>query len=148
MPEPMRQQVLDLGALRKAAEALDGGLALVGKTGWFDQQSPIVQDMLIAGVIQHFEFVYELSIKMIRRRIEVDSDSPDEVDKANFRDLLRIAGEKGLVADVEAWFGWRKTRNISAHAYDREIAHQVYADSLKFINDARLLLTQLEARNA
>jgi nucleotidyltransferase substrate binding protein (TIGR01987 family) len=147
MLEPMRQPVLDLGALRKAVAALDGGLALVGNTGWFDQQSPIVQDMLIAGVIQHFEFVYELSVKMIRRQMELDSDSPDEVDQTNFRDMLRIAGEKGLIDDVEAWFFHRKTRNISAHTYDRAIAHQVYENSLVFVNDARLLLIRLEARN-
>jgi hypothetical protein len=63
-----------------------------------------VQDILMAGVIQNFEFVYKLSIKMIRRQIELESASPEEIDKTNFWDMVRVAGEKGLIADVEAWF--------------------------------------------
>ena len=143
----MEKPVLDTSAFRHAVVALEGGLGAVGNNAWFDLQSIIVQDMMIAGVIQHFEFVYELSIKMIRRQIEMDADSPNEIDATNFRDMLRIAGEKGLIADVEAWFTYRKMRNISAHTYDRTIAWQVYEDTLRFVDDARSLLSLLEARN-
>ena len=118
-----------------------------GNSPWFNQQSSNVQNTLIAGVIQNFEFVYELSMKMIRRQLELDSDSPNEVDETNFRDVLRIAAEKGLIADVEAWFFYRKMRNVSAHTYDRAKAQKVYQDTLTFINDARSLLARLEARN-
>jgi nucleotidyltransferase substrate binding protein (TIGR01987 family) len=107
-----------------------------------------VQNTLIAGVIQNFEFVYEISFKMIKRQIEEESASPGEVDKSDFRDLLRVAAEKGLVADVEPWFKYRKMRNITAHTYDHEKAQQVYQDTLIFINDARALLQALETRNA
>ena len=84
---------------------------------------------------------------MIRRQIELGSDSPDEVDKANFRDMLRIAGEIGLISDVEAWFYYRKMRDLSAHAYDQEKARQVYQDTFTFIKDARALLAVLESHN-
>ncbi len=60
---------------------------------------------------------------------------------------LRIAGEKSLIADVEAWFFYRRMRNLSAHTYDREKARQVYQDTLTFVSDARSLLAVLEARN-
>ena len=143
----MTENSLNLAAIRNAVSSLEGGLALVANRVWFDQQPPVVQDMVMAGVIQHFEFVYELSIKMIRRQIELESDSPDEVDKTNFRDMLRIAGEKGIIEDVEVWFEYRKTRNITAHTYDREIAHQVYEDTQKFIGDVRALLARLEMNN-
>jgi nucleotidyltransferase substrate binding protein (TIGR01987 family) len=143
----MKEPSLDLSAFRNAIALLAGGLDLVSDSTWFDLQPSIAQDMVIAGVIQYFEFVYELSVKMIRRQIELESDSPDEIDMTNFRDMLRIAGEKGIIADVEAWFAYRKTRNISAHTYDRKIAHQVYEDTLRFIGDARSLLACLEARN-
>ena len=143
----MNEPSLDLTAFRNAIASLEGGLELVGNSVWFNQQPSIVQDMLIAGVIQHFEFVYELSIKMIRRQIELESDSPDQIDRTNFWDMLRIAGEKGIIAGVEAWFAYHKTRDISAHTYDREIAQQVYKDTQKFIGGARSLLAGLEARN-
>ena len=139
---------LDLSALRNAIASLEDGLEVVGDSSWFNAQSGKVQNTLIAGIIQNFEFVYEICIKMIRRQIELESASPDEVDATNFRDLLRVAAERRLVDDVEAWFKYRHMRNITAHTYDHEKAQQVYQGTLVFIQDARALLHALEARNA
>ena len=144
----MANNPLDLSALRGAVSSLEDGLEVVSDSAWFNLQSSKVQNTLIAGVIQNFEFVYEISFKMIKRQIEEESASPNEVDESNFREVLRVAAEKGLVADVEAWFKYRKMRNITAHTYDHEKAQQVYRDTLIFINDARALLIALEARNA
>lgn len=139
---------LDLQALKDAVASLDDGLEVVSDPVWFNQQSDKVRNTLISGVIKNFEFVYEIGIKMVRRQIELESASPTEVDESNFREVLRVAGEKGLIADVEAWFKYRKMRNITAHTYDHDKAQQVYLDTLQFIGDARALLQALEARNA
>ncbi len=146
-PGEMSGTVLDLSALRDAIESLEDGLAVVNDTHWFAAQNPKVRNTLIAGVIKNFEFVYEIGIKMIKRRIELDSLTPGEADQANFRDLLRTAGEKGLVADVASWFDYRKLRNVTAHTYDRIKAAEVYKDLMKFTGNARLLLERLEAVN-
>lgn len=138
---------LDLSALQDAIASLSDGLEVVSDPAWFSGQSDKVQNTLISGVVKNFEFVYEISIKMLKRMIELESSSPTEVDESNFRDLLRTAGEKGLIADVEAWFRYRKMRNITAHTYDHQKAQQVYQDSLRFIVDARALLAALERRN-
>jgi len=138
---------LDLSALENAIASLEASSAVVGNRAWFAAQSQAVQDTLIAGVIQNFEFVYELAVKMIRRRIEVDAATPTEADFADFRDLMRSAAERGLIADVEAWFGYRKLRNVTAHTYDREKARQVYQGLSPFLSEARALLRNLEARN-
>lgn len=139
---------LDLSALENALISLNDSLAVVSDVAWFNAQTGGVQNTLIAGVVKNFEFVYELSIKMIRRRLEIGSDSPAEIDKLEYRDLLRHAAEKGLLGDVEAWFKYRKMRNITAHTYDHEKAQQVYRDTLTFIGDANDLLTHLKALNA
>jgi nucleotidyltransferase substrate binding protein (TIGR01987 family) len=138
---------LDLSALRSAAASLEGALRVAGDSAWFDAQSQAVRDTLIAGVVQNFEFVYELSVKMLRRQLESASDSPDEIDKASFRDMLRMAGEKGLVEDVEAWFRHRTMRSETTHAYDHEKARAVYQAAPALLNDARALLVALEASN-
>ena len=143
----MADTKLDLSALRSALASLEDGLDVVRDTGWFHQQSSKVQNTLVAGVIQNFEFVYEVGYKMLRRQIELEAASPADVDESNFRDVLRLAGEKGLVADVEAWFRYRHMRNTTAHTYDPEKAQQVYQGTLPFIDDARALLANLEARN-
>ncbi len=139
---------LDLSALQRALASLEDGLEVVSDSDWFNQQSPKVQNTLVAGVIQNFEFVYEVGVKMLKRQIEQESASPDEVDHASFRDVLRLAAEKGLIDNVEAWFGYRQMRNITAHTYDHDKAQQVYQGTLLFIDDARALLARLEARNA
>jgi len=138
---------LDLTALRNALASLAGGLELVGDLAWFDSQPAIARDMLIAGIIQSFEFVYEISVKMIRRQLEMDALSPTEIDGANFKDILRIAAERGLIDNVEAWFKYRKMRNQTAHTYDRVKAQEVYRDTQTFVGDAQSLLDRLEAHN-
>lgn len=138
---------LDLTPLAFAIASLEEGIAVASNETWFSSQTEAVRNTLLAGVIQNFEFVYELSIKMIRRRIELDAATPDEADFADFRDLLRTAAERGLVSDVEAWFEYRNLRNITSHTYDHEKAWRVYRGTLAFLSDAKALLKALEARN-
>lgn len=139
---------LDLGALRSAVSWLEDGLDVVSDDHWFRRQSAKVQNTLVAGVIQNFEFIYEIGFKMLRRQIEAESASPEDVDETNFRAVLRVAAEKGLITDVEAWFKYRQMRIITAHTYDHGKAQKMYQGTLDFIADARALLQKLEARNA
>ena len=139
--------LLDLSSLKNAIQSLQDGISVVSNSNWFYQQTAAVQNTLIAGVIQNFEFVYELSIKMLRRQLEREMANPSEMDEVNYRDFLRIAAERGLLAKVEPWFAYRTMRNITAHTYDHEKAQQVYEDTLGFIIDAKSLLKNLEKRN-
>jgi nucleotidyltransferase substrate binding protein (TIGR01987 family) len=143
----MSEPTLDLGSLRAAIASFEDALDVVGDETWFGVQSPKVQNTLMAGVIQNFEFVYEIGFKMIKRRLELDSASPGDVDGQNFRDILRLAGETGLVDDVAAWFEYRTMRNITAHTYDYAKAQQIYRGALTFRGDAIALLARLELRN-
>jgi nucleotidyltransferase substrate binding protein (TIGR01987 family) len=140
-------QPLDLSALRKAITSLAEALDIVQAEAWFTNQPKAVQNTLLAGVIQNFEFVFELSVKMIKRRLEADAFTPEEVDESNFRDVLRAAGEKGLVKDVEAWFSYRKLRGTTSHTYDQDKARQVYDGIPRFLQDAQQVLAALESRN-
>ncbi len=144
----MDQPPLDLSALRNTVASLDGAIGFVADDPWFNRQPLALRNTLLAGVIQNFEFVYELSVKMPRRELDRGSDTPGEIDAADFRDMLRIAAERGLIDNIEAWFGYRQMRNLSAHTYDQTKAWQVYRDTRPFLADARMLLARLEARNA
>lgn len=143
----MHNDTLNLEALQYAISSLEDALTVVGNSSWFNDQNSAVQNTLIAGVIQNFEFVYEISIKMIKRQLNLESASPSEVDETDFRNILRMAAEKGLIANVEAWFTYRKMRNMTSHTYDHAKAQQVYQGTLAFISDARNLLKKLEERN-
>ena len=143
----MTPSTLDLSALKNALSSLEDGYGAAGNSAWLNAQSEAVKRTLVAGVIQNFEFVYELSVKMMRRRLELDAASPSDIDQAGYRDLVRIAAERGLVSNVEAWFSYRELRNITAHTYDQKKADLVYHNIPAFISDARRLLAQLEAHN-
>lgn len=143
----MEGQGLDLTPLRRAIAALDAGIGVVHDTDWFEVQSSAVRETLMAGVIQQFEFVYELAVKTVRRALEMEEAIPGETDALGFRDMLRVAAEKGIVADVERWFAYRHMRNITAHTYDWEKAQVIYDHCAQFLADVRDVLHALEARH-
>lgn len=50
------------------------------------------------GLIQRFEFTYDLTHKMVRRVIEQAAASAEKVDHMSFPTLIRTANEADLVA--------------------------------------------------
>lgn len=138
---------LDFSALQQANHSLSDAIDVVENEQWFNQQKKAVQNTLIAGVIQNFEFSYELSIKMLKRQMEKESASPDEIDFTSYRGMLRLAAEKGLVQHIDSWFEYRQMRNITSHTYDHEKARQVYEMTSCFLKDAGELQAKLEQRD-
>jgi len=96
--------------------------------------------------IQRFEYTYELSIKTIKRYIEHEMPLPERVDQLNYRDLLRIAFEAGLIKNVEPWFQFREARNQTSHAYDANKAQAVFQVLAGFVDHAQYLLNELDRR--
>jgi nucleotidyltransferase substrate binding protein (TIGR01987 family) len=137
---------LDLAPLRQAMTSLEDSLQVVTDEAWLQNQSAAVRNTLFAGVIQNFEFVYELGMKMLRRQIEAESATPGETDQLGFRDLLRVGAEKGLIGDVEAWFRYRQMRGTTSHTDNLAQARQVHEGVRPFLTDARALLSALERR--
>lgn len=143
----MNTAALDLQPLRGAILSVEDGLAVLSGGAWTKEPTGVVFNTLRAGVIQGFEYTYELSVKMLRRRLRLDFESRSVVDGASFKDLIRMAGERGLVSSVEAWFSYRDLRNATAHTYDLKKAEQVAAEIPAFIQEAKFLLSRLEASN-
>ena len=71
------------------------------------------------------------------------SDSPGELDALGYKDMLRMAVERGLIRDAMPWFGFRELRNITSHAYNPEQAAQVYAGIPAFLYQAQALVARL-----
>ncbi|WP_088311076.1 nucleotidyltransferase substrate binding protein [Novosphingobium sp. B 225] len=127
---------LDFSSLAKAVARLDEGLARY--------QAELNDDQIRDGLIQRFEFTYDLSHRMLRRALEQASANPEEVDRMGFPDLIRTASEQGLVqGDWTAWRSYREMRNITSHSYDEAKALQVAAAIPAFLAEARALLQNL-----
>lgn len=136
--------ILDLSSLRKAVVSLEKAL----KVSALNISSPDVKETLRAGVIQNFEFTYELCWKFIQRWLK-ENEPSDEINLPRTRkDLFRKAADKGLIKDPVPWFEFADARNLTSHAYDEEKAEIVYQSAKRFILDAQYLLKQLEQKNA
>lgn len=131
---------IDLTSFRKALDSLDRGLLRA-------QQAPDDEE-LRDGAIQRFEYSYELAWKSLKRVLEAEAASPDEIDLLSFRDLIRFGAERGLIDSPEDWFVFREERNISSHPYDEAKAAEVYNTALLFAVKARQLLEKLESRKS
>lgn len=138
---------LDITALQNAFTSLEKTISKLEDLQWFNQQEEIVQDTLIAGSIQKFEFVYELSFKMLKRQLKAIESNDSDIDSTDFRDILRIAAHYGLIESPEIWFDYRKMRNITSHTYDQNKALQVYSGISDFLESSRFLVVQLQKRN-
>lgn len=131
---------LDLASLKKAIGSLERAISR-------SLAAPEDEELRDA-VIQRFEYSYELSWRMLKRRLELDAPTPASIDALAFKDLIREGAERGLIAKPQAWFEYRRQRNIITHTYDEEKAKQVHKAAMDFLQDAKGLLQELEGRNA
>lgn len=122
-----------LTSLEKAMASVHEVLAL--------EKTVIVRD----ATIQRFEYTYELCVTLLKRHLEQEAGVTD-VDQLDKRDLFRVANEKGLIRDTEAWFGYYRARNQTSHTYNSRKAEQVYEAVRPFAADAQFLLDELKKR--
>jgi len=131
---------LNLAPLENAVSRLTEGLARYEK----DISDTQIRD----GLIQRFEFSYEISHKMLKRHLEAVSPTPEQFDAMAFADLIRSANEQSLLlGDWSSWKIYREMHSKTSHTYDEEIAIEVVQGIPAFLEEARYLLKQLQQRN-
>ena len=85
-----------------------------------------LSDLENQGLIQAFEFTYELSWNVIKDFYREQGDT----DIQGSRDAFRLAFQRGLVDKGDIWMEMIKSRMLSSHTYNEETAKQV-SDSIK-----------------
>lgn len=132
---------LDTTALGNAVRRLREGLAR-------HEREP-TDEQLRDGLIQRFEFTYELSHRMLRRYLKETVPSPDEIERMPFADLIRTGNAQGLLGgDWPVWRRYREMRTRTSHTYDAAAAEQVVAAIPGFLQEAEHLLAELRRRLA
>ena len=138
--------MLDFSSLRKAIHQLNEALQIYDSK--IVQNHPKLKLYMRAAAIQSFEYTYELSIKMLRRYMEMISSNPSEVKEWSFENLIRECWGHGfLSAELIEWKKYRKYRGTTSHTYDEEKAKEVFQILPTFLKEATYLLSQLEERN-
>lgn len=127
---------LDFTPLERAVARLSEGLSR--------HQAEPADTQLRDGLIQRFEFTYDLSHKMLRRALEAAAATPGEIDRMSFPTLVRTGYEQGLLEQGwPAWEAYRKMRNITSHTYDETRASAVVAMIPEFLGEVRFLVDRL-----
>lgn len=130
---------LNLSPFQNAVSRLEEGLIRYR----LDERDDQIRD----GLIQRFEFTYELAHKSLKRYLESASPDPSGLDQATFQELIRLGNEAGLLkSNWSSWRGYREMRSRSSHTYDASIAVEIVKAIPEFIEECRYLLVQLTGR--
>ncbi len=86
---------------------------------------------------------------MLKRYLERTSPNPELIDAMSFADLIRTGNEQSLLlSDWNKWKVFREMRSKSSYTYDEGTALEVILVISDFIEKAKVLLNQLQLRNA
>ncbi|MDR1163755.1 MAG: nucleotidyltransferase substrate binding protein [Candidatus Accumulibacter sp.] len=135
----MSSEKLDLTPLCNAISRL--------REAWERYRRDITDTQIRDGLIQRFEFTYEISHKMLKRFLEMTSSSPAEFDGMSFQDLIRTGNERGLLlGDWPKWKDYRNMRAKTSHTYDEDVALEVVAGIPGFLEEAVYLQKRLNEK--
>ncbi len=130
-----------IGSLTESVEVIDRYLANGGGLN-----EPEFRTFRAAGVIQNFEFTYELGWKAMRTWLG-ENVGKTLVDGITRKELFRLAAEQYLIDDIIPWFDYHRQRNQTSHTYEEKTAVEVYQCVRGFLADSQALLTKLAEKN-
>ena len=138
---------LDLSSLKEAVASLEKTLRAACSAEKMAVLDKDQREAIKAGVIQNFEFTYEVCWKFIQRWLKENRSTAEATDPRTRKDLFRMAARDGLIRDPLVWFEYGDAHNLTSHAYNRAKADIVFQAAVRFLPDAKYLLERLESRN-
>ena len=95
------------------------------------------------GVIQRFEYTFELAWNTLKDRLEYDGIAFRSVTP---RSIIRQAYQSGLIQNGETWLDMLTDRNLMSHTYDlarfEAIVTNIHDRYLSLLNDLYLRLLE------
>lgn len=101
-------------------------------------QSRELSELEKQGLIQAFEFVFELAWNVMKDYFLYQGNPAI----TGSRDAIRTAFKLGLITDGEGWMEMIKSRNQSAHTYNEAVANEI---NDKILNSYHALFAQFES---
>jgi nucleotidyltransferase substrate binding protein (TIGR01987 family) len=105
--------------------------------------APPANDLERDGVIQRFEYTFELTWKVGKQtlgRMGLSAASPKAV--------IRLLAQSGFLADPHSWMTFLEARNYTSHTYSEATAQWVFSQCAPFLKAARALVEKLKMENA
>jgi nucleotidyltransferase substrate binding protein (TIGR01987 family) len=95
-------------------------LLQLSKAVELSRQRPL-SDIEQQGLIKAFEYTHELAWNVMKDYFEFQGNSSI----MGSRDATREAFQRNLIADGEGWMEMIKSRNMTSHTYNEEIADEI-----------------------
>lgn len=73
------------------------------------------------GLIQCFEYTYELAWNTLKDFYENQAETNIQGSK----DAIRLAFKRGLIENGEAWMSMIKSRTLTSHTYNEDLADEI-----------------------
>ena len=102
-----------LSNYRAALEQLTNAVNLAG-------ERPL-SDLEKQGVVQAFEFTHELAWQVMKDYFAYQGNPSI----TGSRDAVREAFNKGIIEDGEGWMEMIRSRNLSSHTYNQNVAEEI-----------------------
>lgn len=95
------------------------------------------------GVIQRFEFTFELAWKVLKDKMEHDGLTIDQISP---RAVVRLAYQAKYIADADVWLRMIGDRNLMSHTYDsakfEAVLQSIAKEYLPMLSEWQLSLMQ------
>ncbi|MGB9840913.1 nucleotidyltransferase substrate binding protein [Thermovenabulum sp.] len=78
-------------------------------------------EIIIDGVIQRFEFTFEIAWKLLKDILEYEG-----IEVKSPRSAIREGYKVGIISDGDAWIDMMIDRNKTSHVYDEREANAIY----------------------
>lgn len=98
-----------------------------------------VNDIIFDGVIQRFEFTFELSWKLLKLHLEFTGIGELRSPRATIREAYAA----GIIDNGDEWISMMEDRNKTSHIDDEEEAKIIY---LKIVKKYNTLLNELAVK--
>lgn len=100
----------------------------------------VINDLDRDGVIQRFEFTFELVWKTIQEYAKYKG-----LEVVSPRDSFRVASDLGIIENPEIWFDFLRDRNESTHLYNEDQAKLIFSHIPSFIAEVEKLLSNISS---
>lgn len=115
-------------------------LKALGQLKKFIEQGEL-NDLEKQGLIQSFEYTFELAWNTLKDYFEAQG----EANILGGRDAIRLAFKSGLIENGEVWMDMLKSRSLTSHTYNEDIAEKIVKDIVKkYIIEFSLLETKMK----
>ena len=130
---------LYIASLERAIDRLDEGL----RRYLLDPGDLLVRD----GLIQRFEFSFDLAHKALRRCLTLATTDAKAVEAMEMSELIDLAHAQGVVpGDWPLWRVWHDLRAHTGHLDDEPMGPDVVAAIPRFLDELRYLQGRLAGR--